>query len=73
MLGEQCIAFYPEDLSLLGTVYDRLLASLPPGMRTSSNRVEIAKRLISAAANGERDPVELELTAAMDPIATKAA
>jgi len=75
MLREQCITFYPEDLSLLGTVYDRLLTSLPQSMRTPSNRIEIAKKLISAAANGERDPIELELAAAaaMNQIATVAA
>jgi hypothetical protein len=73
MLREQCIAFYPEDLSLLGAVYDRLLASLPPSMRTSSIRVEIAKKLISAAANGVRDPIELELAAPMPLINTAAA
>jgi hypothetical protein len=42
-------------------------------MRTSSSRVEIAQKLIGAAANGVRDPVELESAAAMNLIATVAA
>jgi hypothetical protein len=73
MSRERCITLYPEDLSLLGTVYDRLLASLPPCMRTPSNRIEIAKKLIGAAANGERDPTELELVAAINQVTTVAA
>jgi hypothetical protein len=60
--------FDPEDLSLLGAVYDRLLASLPLNMQTAFNQVEIAKRLISATSDGARDPTELELAAAMNPI-----
>lgn len=37
-------------------------------MRTSSNRAEIAKNLIGAAANGVRDPIQLESAAAINVI-----
>lgn len=37
-------------------------------MSTSSNRAEIAKNLISAAANGVRDPIQLESAAAINVI-----
>jgi hypothetical protein len=42
-------------------------------MRTLYSRVEIAKRLINAAANAERDPIELELAMAANPIEAAAA
>ena len=37
----------PEDLSLLGEIYDRVLGSLPPGMRTAPNAA--AHRCLAAA------------------------
>ncbi len=61
MLPNQSAVFYPEDLSLLGQVFDHAVESLPPSMRTPHNRVEIAKNILARAATGERDPVELEL------------
>jgi hypothetical protein len=66
MLREPSVAFNPEELQLLGSVFDQALASLPPAMRTRSNRVEIAKRILACAATGERDPIELELAATMN-------
>ena len=72
MLGEQSVVFDPEDLLLLGGIFDQALASLPPAMRTRSNRSEIAKNILASAASGERDPIELELAATMT-VATRAA
>jgi hypothetical protein len=53
----------PEDLSLLGSVFDHALSSLPPPMRTRARRSEIARNIMASVAAGERDPIELELAA----------
>jgi hypothetical protein len=63
MLREQGVVFCPEELSLLGGVFDQALASLPATMRTRANRSVIAKSILASAAAGERDPIELELAA----------
>jgi hypothetical protein len=60
---EQGVVFGPEELSLLGGVFDQALASLPARMRTRANRSVIAKSILASAAAGERDPTELELAA----------
>jgi hypothetical protein len=70
MVSEPGLVLLPDDLSLLGSVFDRAVASLPPAMRTSVNRTEIAKNLMRAAAFGERDPIELELAASKNLVAT---
>lgn len=62
-MGEQDAVYYPEDLALLGGVFDHVIASLPATMRTEANRAEIAKNILKHAAAGERDPVELERAA----------
>jgi hypothetical protein len=36
---------------------------LPASLRTPRNRVEIARNILARAAQGERDPAELELAA----------
>jgi hypothetical protein len=66
MLREQGAVFDPEELSLLGDVFDQAMASLPATMRTRANRAVIAKRILACAAAGERDPIELELAATMN-------
>jgi hypothetical protein len=63
MSREQGVVFGPEELALLGGVFDQALASLPEWMRTRANRSVIAISLLASAAAGERDPVELELAA----------
>jgi hypothetical protein len=63
MLGERDVVYYPEDLSLLGSVFDQAIASLPAAMRTDAIRAEIAKNILRRAAAGERDPIELGLAA----------
>lgn len=66
MLREQSVVYYPEELSLLGRILDRAIESLPDAMRTPCNRTEIARNILARAADGERDPIELELAATMD-------
>jgi hypothetical protein len=63
MLSEQSSAFDPEELSLLGDIFDRTVAPLPGTMRTPSNRGEIARNILTRAAAGERNRIELELAA----------
>src|SRR5258708_38215690 len=65
MLREGVI-FNPEELSLLGGVFDQVFASLPRTMQTRANRAEIAKNILAAAATGERGPIELERAATMN-------
>jgi hypothetical protein len=65
--------YYPEDLSLLGQVLDRVMQSLPPNLRTPYNRAEIAKNILTCARAGERDPDVLSRAALMDPSVNMAA
>jgi hypothetical protein len=60
---EHGVVFGPEELSLLGDVFDQALASLPARLRTRANRSVIARSILASAAAGQRDPIELELAA----------
>ena len=73
MLREQGVAYDPEELSLLGDIFDQAVASIPRAMRTPINRTQIAKNILERAAIGERDPIELELAACANLIVTAAA
>jgi hypothetical protein len=63
MLREQSGVYDPEELLLLGDVFDRALASLPTALRTPVNRRQIARNILACAAAGERNPNELERAA----------
>jgi hypothetical protein len=45
----------PEDLSVLGTIFDKAVAALPALMRTPENRTAIAQLIFqrATAGNGE--------------------
>jgi hypothetical protein len=73
MLRERGTAYGPEELSLLGEIFDQVVASIPPAMRTPINRAQIAKNILERAAIGESDPIELELAASANLIITSAA
>ncbi len=73
MLREQCVVYYPEELSLLGHILDQALKSLPANMRTPHSRMEVAKSLLACASAGERNPIKLELAATMNLKASTAA
>ena len=66
MLCEQSSAYDPGELSLLGDIFDRTVASLPGTMRTPFNRGEIARNILTRAAAAERDLIELGLAALDD-------
>jgi hypothetical protein len=52
MLREGNGVYDPEELALLGNVFDQAVAGLPPAMRTPANRIEIAKIILRCAAIG---------------------
>jgi hypothetical protein len=53
MLPEISAVFDPEELSLLGSIFDQAVAALPATMQTQTNRTEIAKIILERAAAGE--------------------
>jgi hypothetical protein len=53
MLREGTTVFDPDELSLLASILDQAVATLPPTMRTPANRMEIAKIILARAAAGE--------------------
>lgn len=52
-------AFDPQTIKLLQSVLDEVWASLLPEQQAQVSRVTLARRILKAAANGERDPVRL--------------
>jgi hypothetical protein len=59
MLSEMSAVFDPEELSLLGKIFDQAVAALPATMQTQTNRTEIAKIILAGAAAGEFHLTEL--------------
>jgi hypothetical protein len=53
------LAFDPLAIDVLDKAYDMALAALCDGGQPSTVREVIAKRIISAAVKGERDPARL--------------
>ncbi|MCP1838283.1 MULTISPECIES: hypothetical protein [Bradyrhizobium] len=45
--------FDPEELSVLGSLFDGAITALPPSMRTSENRTAVAKLILERAEIGE--------------------
>lgn len=45
-LRERGGVYGPEDLALLGNIFDGAIAALPAGMRTPANRLEIARMIL---------------------------
>ena len=73
MSSPQGVVFDPEELSLLGSVFDQAIASLPSSMRTPAKTMEIAKVILERAVAGERDPIKLEFAALSNLIVTSVA
>lgn len=53
LLDKPSGVYDPEDLASLGNLFDRAIASLPICMRTSENRVAIARLVMQRAARDE--------------------
>jgi hypothetical protein len=68
MLREMSTVFDPEELSLLGRIFDQVVAGLPVTMQTPTNRTEIAKIILGRAAAGELQLTDLmKLFVAVNP------
>ena len=73
MSYNESAVYQPEELRLLGDVLDEVVRSLPPNLRTSANRVAIARNILACALTGERDPDVLRRAALMDSTGAAAA
>jgi hypothetical protein len=73
VLSNESAVYYPEELSLLGKVLDQVVQSLPPDLRTPTNRTAIARNLLACSRTGERDPDVLRRAALMNSTVAVAA
>jgi hypothetical protein len=64
MSRERSAVYEPEELALLGRIFDQSVAALPAAMRTPANRTEIARIILGRAAAGELEPAPLVKLAA---------
>jgi hypothetical protein len=63
----QGASFLPEDIALMHTALDEVVTILPVFQRTSAMRTKLASRILAAVAKGERDPVQLRISALLAP------
>ena len=73
MFSGESSVYYPEELSLFGSILDQVVQSLPEDMQTPYTRAALAKNILACASTGERDPDELRRAALMDAELTAAA
>jgi|SwirhisoilCB1_FD_contig_31_12390592_length_565_multi_2_in_0_out_0_1 hypothetical protein len=66
MLRERSAVYDPEELVLLGRIFDQAIAALPAAMQTSVNRTEIAKIILKRAAAGDELAALMKLMVAFD-------
>jgi hypothetical protein len=59
--------FVPEEIDLLQTTLNEVVTMLPIPNRTPAMRNRLASRIMAAAAKGERDPVQLRISALLAP------
>ena len=59
--------FVPEEIELLQPTLDEVVTLLPVSNRTPAMRNRLASRIMAAAAKGERDPVQLRISALLAP------
>lgn len=50
MLLQNSGVYDPEDLTVLGAIFDKAISSLPASMRTPENRITIAKLVLERTA-----------------------
>ena len=65
-MAEMNGAFDPETIAILRAAFDDACASLPSEQHTQSKRSTLARRILTLAAEGERDPVRLRTFALME-------
>jgi len=56
----------PELVELLSAAFDEAVSILPLDKRTPAMRVTLASRILSAAALGVRDPIQLRIAALIE-------
>jgi hypothetical protein len=66
MFSGESAVYYPEELSLFGSILDQMMQSLPPDLQTPYNRTALAISILACASTGERDPDQLRRAALMD-------
>jgi hypothetical protein len=59
--------FLPEDIVLMRSTLDEAVTILPVFQRTSAMRTRLASRIAAAVAKGERDPIQLRISALLAP------
>ena len=59
--------FVPEEIELLQTTLEEVVTLLPASNRTPAMKNRLASRIMAAAARGERDPVQLRISALLAP------
>jgi hypothetical protein len=71
--SNESAVYYPDELSLLGKVFDQVEQSLLSDLRTPHNRAVIARNLLACFLTGERDPEVLKRVALMNSTVAVAA
>jgi hypothetical protein len=60
------VVFQPELIELMKSSLDEAATLLPKAKRTNAIKVKLASRILAAAANGERDPMQLRMAALLE-------
>ena len=58
-MTNQEVLYSSNELAIFKTVFEDAISSLSPSMLASCNRLQVAQNILSRAAAGERDPIEL--------------
>lgn len=66
MLRERSAVYDPEELVLLGKIFDQAVAALPVTMQTPVNRTEIAKIILKRAAASDELAALMKLMVVFD-------
>jgi hypothetical protein len=59
--------FLPEELVLMRSALNEAVTILPVFQRTPAMRAKLASRILAAVAKGERDPIQLRISALLAP------
>jgi hypothetical protein len=59
-------SYQPELIELMKTALDEATNTLPVARQTSDMKLKLASRILSAAARGVRDPIQLRIAALME-------
>jgi hypothetical protein len=64
-MGNVC--YDPEMIEMMKTALEKAWASLPESRQSAALKSELAQRILTAAASGERDPDRLRMRALLRP------